>query len=66
MGFPEKLLARTGSEWAKLSISWGFGGGSLSPAFSKSKESTARNSDLEAGENCLGSDLFYFPLRKPL
>lgn len=56
MGFPEKLLARTGSEWAKPSISWVFGGGSLSPAFfSKSKESTARNSDLEAGEDCLGS-----------
>lgn len=41
------------------------GGGALSPAFSKGKESTAKNLDLGAGEDCLGLDLFYFPLRKP-
>lgn len=41
------------------------GGGALSPAFSKGKESTAKNLDLGAGEDCLHLDLFYFPLRKP-
>lgn len=64
MVFPEKLLATVGSERAKPSISWGLGPSAL---FSNNKESTAKNLDFGVGEkDCLGSDLFYFPIEKTI
>lgn len=65
-GIPRKAFGQNRVRVGQAQHLLGGRGGSLSPAFSKSKESAARNSDLGAGDDCLGSDLFYFPLRKPL